>query len=238
MPSSAAPSPTPSSSRRSTARSAASFWLPLTSRLAMAIGDSPRLCFAAAPARSDSSTLGMRAATSSTWSICARTSSAEAPSRRATTTARVSRWAPSKSASASSTAAEPEPGTVKPPAVRFSVCLAAKGSGGDQEHDPERDHQLAAALEERGEPVHSCLHRSPLVLLPDWPASQSRPDRGPPVCDTHHRALSRRAAGARCARRARARRSCPRRDPRTAAARRRRRARRSPRPRPRGRRRA
>ena len=117
---------------------------------------------AVAAAASVSSTCGSRATNRSTRSISSRTAVAFAPSRLASTTARYSRWAPSKRSRFLSTVADCEPGTANPPAVRCSLWRAANGRAAEQEHAPDAEHEQAATLQKR-------LQAGP--SLPAWAAS-------------------------------------------------------------------
>ena len=86
----------PSSSWKSTAMSAVWFWSPSTSSGTTVIEADSAPRFAAAAARSLSATWGSSSAMRPTRSTSAPTVAASAPGLRASTTARCSRWAPSK----------------------------------------------------------------------------------------------------------------------------------------------
>ncbi len=122
------PDPMPSSFRRLEAASAASSWVPLSWSGRTVIGASAACFEAAAAARGSSATFFTRSVPRRTRAMVASTPALVLPGRRARTTASCERWAPSKSFSPRSTAADPEPGTSNPPLVRCSVWRAANGS--------------------------------------------------------------------------------------------------------------
>ena len=81
----------------------------------------------------------------------------------------------SRATSWSVTAADCEPGTPKPPPVRWSDWCIASGRADDEQHDPEAEHHTAVAVDGPVEAIHDGLHvgsfRAALDhSLAGWPA--------------------------------------------------------------------
>ncbi len=165
----------PNSSRKSTARSATWSGSPSTASGTTVIEADSASRFAAAAALEVTSACGIRSAIRATRSTSARTAAALEPSRRASTTARWSRCAPSKRVMFSSTICDCEPGTSKPPLVRCSVCCAAKGSAASRSRSQtarttqRRRSRKAASLSMAACTGPGCL-----------------PGLAPPLCDSRH----------------------------------------------------
>ena len=153
-----APSPTFSSSRRSTARSLAWSWVASTASGTVTTVARPARRLATAAARGDSSAWGSSAAARSMRSTAARTS------------ASLGAGAPGDDHGerVGLGAVELRQSAVDRFRVRAGHGEAAAGQvlgllhrqrrGGHQQHHPDGDHDPAATLGDRGQPVHRSLH--------------------------------------------------------------------------------
>src|SRR5215211_8435961 len=175
--------PPPSrSSRMWTARSAVSSSVPEVRSGRTTIEPSAAWCLARATAPAETETCGRRAASRAARSSSARTPAVVAPGLRATITARLWLWAPSKRCRLRSTTSEPDPGTSKPPAVRWSVCLEANGAAATSRiTQAPTTHQRRRSRNLLNLSIARCISQSSI-----WLASQNGSRGRWPLCEVRH----------------------------------------------------